>query len=690
MAAYTSAATGNFSVGATWVGGVAPSLSTDSITIANGHTVTTDTNLTIGKTTINTGGTLVIASTMELGDDSTTAITVNGTLKASRATNNQLTCLGQLFTAAASTAVIDYGTSADPIPSGVTATLILNKSSAMADFKYGMYIANQSKAWFYGATRTVNTVTTSSLGAGGTSVDIADITGWNVGDLIVFPATDGVINHFDEATILTITPGAGTTGTVTFAAVTYAHASGCSVGNFSSNVTVKNYNTSTNSFTCFFSNAASSDSFREIQYVSFRDIGSNTANTTTQSFVANSTVKMNPFIALQNNSFYKGIRTQGLFFYQFQTDLVMKNSAFFGGSGLSGIQVYLAGGTSLSLDNCVFYGSSGIAMQSAFSEGSNGSVISNCKFWSCNTSSGLVNINPGAGLIFNNCQWHSSPSNSLINLASGSATFNNCQFGDATLPGSPTFGYIFDGGAQAAHYFSALFTDCKFGTPTISTSNRFTGTNGGNAGSKVIFANKNVDPLVQEIYTPLGNFVRDNSTYRSGTASMRCDLITTGTTYATNVWQIFAPSGQPVVVSGYLRKNSNYGSSTRPYVTLSGLGITASTYTMTDVSDTWEQFVVSGTQTTGTDGVLTLTWGCKSTNASSSAWIDGIVAPPAVAVNSGELEYWADGQPAKLIAANYTSANDVWNTLTSNATLTGSMGNRLRKTLTVPLYESLK
>ena len=674
MAAYTSTTSGNFSAGATWVGGIAPSTVADSVTIANGHTVTTDTNLTIGKTTINTGGTLVIASTMEMGDDSTTAITVNGTLKASRSTSNQLTCVGQLVTGAASTAVIDYGTSADPIPSGVTATLILNKSSAMSDFKYGMFIANTSKAWFYGATRAVNTTTTSALAASGTSVDVADITGWNVGDIIVFPATDGTLNHFDDTTISTITPGTGTTGTITFPAVTYAHASGCSIGNFSSNVTVKNYNTTNTTFACFFSNSTSSNSFREVQYTSFQYVGSNTSLPTTQVFVCNATVVMNPFIALANNSFYKCNKTQGQFFYQFQTDTVMTNCAFFGGSGLSGILVYLAAGTSMGLTNCVFYGSSGVLLQSAFSEGSNGSVITGCKFWSAGTTSGTVNINPGAGLVFNSCQWHSSPGNALINLASGSASFNNCQFGDATLPGSPTFGYIFDAGAQAAHYFSALFTDCLFGTPTTSTYTRFTGANGGNAGSKIIFSNKNVDPLVQEIYTPLGSFYRDNSTYRSGTASMRCDLVTTGSTYATNTWQIFAPSGQPVVVSGYLRKNSNYGSSTRPYVTLSGLGITESTYTMTDVSDTWEQFIVSGTQTTGTDGVLTLTWGCKSTNASSSAWIDGIVAPPAEAVNSGELEYWADGQPAKLIAANYTSANDVWNALTTNITLTGSIG----------------
>lgn len=680
MAAYTSTATGNFSAGATWVGGIAPSTVADSVTIANGHTVTTDTNLTIGKTTINIGGTLVIASTMGMGDDSTTAITVNGTLKASRSTSGQLTCSGQLLTGAASTSVIDYGTSADPIPSGVTATLILNKSAAMADMKYGMFIANLSKAWFYGATRCVNTVTTSSLAASGTSVDVADITGWAVGDIIVFGMTDGTTNHFDETTISTITPGAGTTGTITFPAVTYAHASGVVLGNFTSNVTVKNYNTTNVTFACFFSNAASSNSFREIQYTSFQYVGSNSLLPTTQVFWANSAVVMEPFIAVKHNSWYKCNKsTAAIFIYQIQSVLEITDCAFFGGTGLTGLQAYFAGGSSVRMVDCVFYHSSGILMQSAYSEGGNGAIFTRCKFWGSSNVSGLVNINPGAGLIFNSCIFHSDPGNALITLGSGSATFNNCQFGDSSLPGTPTFTYLFDGGLQAAHYFLAQMNDCLFGTPVTAISNRFTGANGGNAGSKVIISNKNVDPLVQEIYTPLGNFFRDNSTYRSGTASMRCDLITTGSTYATNTWQIFAPTDQPVVVSGYLRKNSSYGASTLPYVELSGLGITASRYTMTDVSDTWQQFIVSGTQTTGTDGILTLTWGIKSTNASSQAWIDGIVAPPATAVNSGELEFWADGTPAKLIAANFTSANDVWNALTSNLTLSGSIGVFLQR-----------
>ncbi len=56
---------------------------------------------------------------------------------------------------------------------------------------------------------------------------------------------------------------------------------------------------------------------------------------------------------------------------------------------------------------------------------------------------------------------------------------------------------------------------------------------------------------------------------------------------------------KPLAATGYIRLNSNYGSTDLPTVTLSGLGMTGAnlTWTAQATADEWQQFVVSGTPT---------------------------------------------------------------------------------------------
>ena len=93
MAAISTAQSGNWNVGATWVGGTPPTAG-DDVTILNTHTVTQTQNEQCATIAINSGGELDI-STFDQAMSS--AMTVDGTLTMGTSASNGLTVNG--FTA---------------------------------------------------------------------------------------------------------------------------------------------------------------------------------------------------------------------------------------------------------------------------------------------------------------------------------------------------------------------------------------------------------------------------------------------------------------------------------------------------------------------------------------------------------------------------------------------------------------
>lgn len=72
--------------------------------------------------------------------------------------------------------------------------------------------------------------------------------------------------------------------------------------------------------------------------------------------------------------------------------------------------------------------------------------------------------------------------------------------------------------------------------------------------------------------------------------------------------KVVGVAGEPLVVTGYIRLNSNYGTDNLPTVTLSGLGMSGVnlTWTAQSTTDTWQQFIVSGTPTESALATLTI------------------------------------------------------------------------------------
>jgi hypothetical protein len=162
------------------------------------------------------------------------AIVVYGTLKFSRGASTILRCAGTLFRASGGT--VDAGSTADPIPSGVTTDIYLNHGSTTVGQHVMTSHLQSSGTWaLVGVARTRNTTLTASATAGsGVAVTVAAADNWAIGDTVVIASdTDDPA----RAQVTTLSAGSGTSWTL--AALNYNRASGCRIGNFSSNVRVR-------------------------------------------------------------------------------------------------------------------------------------------------------------------------------------------------------------------------------------------------------------------------------------------------------------------------------------------------------------------------------------------------------------------------------------------------------------------
>lgn len=82
----SNAVTGNYSVGTSWVGGVAPT-ATDTIQIVNGANITTTSATSVGSITVDSGGILTVSSTLTCDNTNSPAWLVNGAINNTGAAN---------------------------------------------------------------------------------------------------------------------------------------------------------------------------------------------------------------------------------------------------------------------------------------------------------------------------------------------------------------------------------------------------------------------------------------------------------------------------------------------------------------------------------------------------------------------------------------------------------------------------
>ncbi len=605
MAAFTSKASGNWSsAGQTTWNEVGVPVAGDTVTIAANHVVTVDDT-----------------------SRACAAITLNGTLSASRTANCTLSFSGAITVR--STGHLDWGTNASPIPAAYTATLIPANGIGITQdaTSYG------GKITFHGDTgrNPWTTIVTPSLSA----PVVADATGWKVGDELLFVPASATNNNADHIEIVTL--GAGYTPGSTTLAVTLAqtHIAGGRVCNLTRNCVVSAAGTDNGGpITLRIDGAVNAALSTYFKFAQFKNINNNA--TTGTITIANGQVNINSLARYSGASrviddvdscvFY---RTRGATFVAWSLGA---NRQFF------------------NVNDSVFVDTSGSTTNLVASAKNNHFI--DCTFATAGSWLGVFNNSP-VDVLATRC-WVSGSASSNGRIFPAGAGQDGIRLTDCIFSGrfvsgvsnsgaglirdsgsdwGSTYGLymanrLFDSTANPGGVTDWESTDSKFNTYTDVFN--VTGWTLGSSISRASLFNKNDNTAVQEYYTPQGRFSRETTTVKNSTSSLKAETTTTDNIAQTYTFQIAAKTGESLKMIGYLRKNASYGSSTRPTVTASFAGTQLDTHTMTDVTDTWEVFELDFSQTSGTDGLIDIAFTIQSSSSSAVAYLSGVTTSPFV------------------------------------------------------------
>ena len=621
MATITSAATSLWSATGTWVGAVVPVLG-DKVTIANGHTVTVD-------------------GTYSVGDDTTTALTINGVLKASRTVSSDLTVRGgvtstQLITSG-SAAGLDYGTEADPIPVAYTAILRLNDSAALANGKYSLNFPRGQFFRAWGAAKKPWTRLTVGVAVSAGSFSVADATGWASNDwLYLASTTDGTPSAHDYVQITSVT-GTGPYTVNVAPTLSFVHAVSAPVANMTRNVVFRPTNIAFGSpilLSLSGDTAANINTYcsqrYEIGYAEFYCLGSTAlgGNTgidpVTILLIDNKAVTITPIKKLYGISGHNpksGTVTSG-------TGSVMPYGGgtvnpftmdWCVGYSRNAAAISFKYGVCITGNNlCGIYG-----MYSLEFNGSTGPIntIINGSFFGGGTVAGAL-LNLGIGNRLNNCDISASL-NAVAPGFGGPTVLDACRIGTGA------------GNAKSTNMlgFSNISSPGAVGDFTIQncTLQAYARTDVHNTDQNCsdntlvkLYTNAGTDDYYQmrygfDAYAEVGVINR-------GTRSLKLMPSKASAACAYTASQPGGVAGKAFRVVGYVRLNSTYGTSPIT-VTLSGQGSTLATFISSTVADTWQKFDLTVTPTS--NGALSLVVSGLSSNTTTAAfYLDGVYNDP--------------------------------------------------------------
>lgn len=599
-----------------WSGGVVP-VSGDRVLISAGHVVTLAASHTWGDDTTSTI-TINGVSTAE-------AISVRGTLKASRTVGTTLTCRGDLIVRGGGK--LDYGTEADPVPAAVKATLVANYSTSPAHNKFGI-LTDTNESWsgisFWGADKTPKT-TMATASATDTVILVDDATGWEVGDLLTIglSVAEASVNGVRYRDIVAISDKSITLSS----ALGFASQAGRTVVNTTRNVRVVGHMGTLYRTHVSIRVASSFTSVEAIEIGPSEFVtGGNSANTwqfgcLNLHWNATATVTKavkriyRPVVHTLASSSANIAATNALFnfygnqayTYQVEEPIGVSSAGTTWGLLYSGTSTNIVAPVALRMSRFV---------TTAYSQGAVGAVIDG---GFAEAMTGDLLSGNAVALTFNGTTFNGATRFSSSGLtAFGALEFNACDIGGAMGFYAPDVLYSAVGG-----YAPAVFNDCTV-HPSLVVK-RSAGLSAFRTETALNFRNKNNDITLQEIFRQGGRLVRDNATTRRGQSSLAMYPWYAGVAL-THSHKVRIASLGTTRIKGALRFNAEYGTATPPKVTVSGMGITPVTYTAPAAADEWHEFDLSVTSAKTYPGEVTVTYTAQSASNTESAtcWVDGV------------------------------------------------------------------
>jgi len=218
------------------------------------------------KVTINAWDIIEVDGIYSIWNDTTTAVIVNWTLKASRLVSNSLTIRGNMTVY--NTWWIDYWTILSPIPANITAKLITNDSVSLIEWKYWITVYELGKFDMVWAYKNINTESTTQAVIWGNSITVLDSTNWAIWDIVVIWTTvPWYWTLQSEDKIISWIVWNVITFTTTFL---YTHEIWARVWNFTSNVIISWATTTAFWYVKLIQRTTSPVHFRNIKNVAFQ------------------------------------------------------------------------------------------------------------------------------------------------------------------------------------------------------------------------------------------------------------------------------------------------------------------------------------------------------------------------------------------------------------------------------------